>query len=273
MALRTTMLWILFLTSVVLGACARAPAAQPTPTPQVVLTPIPTPTPTPSPVPTQLVLSTPTPTPTLTPSPVPPQLVLPTPIPTSIPSQETSPGTALGIVRLVIAPGTEARYRVREQLARLNFPSDAVGTTQQVTGAIVLAGDTLTLQEGSRITVDLRTLRSDESRRDRYIQDNTLETRLYPYAEFVPREVRGLSGSLPTQGEATFQVSGDMTIHGTTRSITWDVTATFSEKEVVGQAKTSFRFGDFNMAIPRVMAVLSVEDNIRLEVDFRLTRQ
>ncbi|MFN3974968.1 MAG: YceI family protein [Dehalococcoidia bacterium] len=158
-------------------------------------------------------------------------------------------------------------------MARLNFPSDAVGRTSQITGAIVLAGDTLALPESSRITVDLRTLQSDESRRDRYIQDNTLETRLYPYAEFLPTEVRGLSGSLPAQGEATFQVIGDMTIHGVTQRVTLDITATFSEGEVVGQARTSFRFGDFNMAIPRVMAVLSVEDHIRLEVDFRLTRQ
>lgn len=209
------------------------------------------------------------PTPTPTPTPVPTPIPTPTPTPTSLSSPTPSP---TGIVRLEIAPGTEARYRVKEQLARLNFPSDAVGTTQQVTGAIILRADTLAFQEGSRITVDLRTLKSDQSRRDSYIRDNTLETHQYPYAEFVPREVRGLSGSLPTQGQVLFQIIGDMTVHGVTRSIAWDVTATFGEKEIVGQAKTSFRFEDFNMTIPRVMAVLSVEDNIRLEMDFRLLR-
>src|SRR5829696_2544456 len=40
--------------------------------------------------------------------------------------------------RLEIAEGTKARYKVREQLAGISFPSDAVGTTESVTGVIVL---------------------------------------------------------------------------------------------------------------------------------------
>src|ERR1051325_10373757 len=40
-------------------------------------------------------------------------------------------------IRLVLAPdGTEARYRVREQLAELSLPSDAVGVTHDVTGRL-----------------------------------------------------------------------------------------------------------------------------------------
>ncbi|MCS7207760.1 MAG: YceI family protein [Dehalococcoidia bacterium] len=156
---------------------------------------------------------------------------------------------------------------------RLPFPTDAVGTTQAVTGAILVDPMTLTVHEGSKFTVDLRTLQSDESRRDRFIQQNTLETHRYPYAEFVPRRVLGLAGPLPTQGTARFQIEGDMTVHGVTRTVVWDVEATFSPTGVQAQAKTAFRFGDFQMEIPRVMAVLSVEDNIRLEVDLRLERK
>ena len=58
--------------------------------------------------------------------------------------------------------------------------------------------------EGSEITVDLTTLRSDESRWDRFIRQRTLETARFPQAVFVPREVRSLPKPLPTSGEATF---------------------------------------------------------------------
>jgi len=174
---------------------------------------------------------------------------------------------------LQVIPGTEARFRVREQLAELNFPNDAVGATQQVEGAITLDQSNAIVVADSRLVVDLRTLRSDDNRRDRYINRRTLETDRYPLAEFAPREVAGLPAAWPRSGEAQFQVVGDMTIHGATRPLTWNVSASFGDQEVVGLATTSFHFSDFNLAIPKVFLVLSVEDNIGLEVDFRLRRR
>lgn len=178
-----------------------------------------------------------------------------------------------GTIRLVIAEGSEARYRVKEQLANRSLPSEAVGATQAVTGAIVVRPDGTIVRDQSKVVVDLRTLRSDESRRDNYIKQNTLHTNQFPLAEFVPTEARGLPSTLPASGEATFQLVGDMTIHGVTRPVTWDVTARLASDEVTGSAKTSFKFGDFGMTVPRVMVVLSVEDNIWVEVDFKVVRQ
>ncbi len=152
----------------------------------------------------------------------------------------------------------------------MNFPTDAVGTTQQAQGAIALDQNNSVVVADSKLVVDLRTLQSDEGRRDSYIRQNTLITSLYPTAEFVPRQLAGLPAPLPKSGVAHFQVIGDMTIHGVTRPLTWDVNASFDNLEVSGRASTSFKFEDFNMTIPRVFLVLSVEDTIRLEIDFRL---
>src|SRR5215216_6262618 len=45
-------------------------------------------------------------------------------------------------LRFVIAPeGNEARYRVREQLAGVDLPSDAVGVTKGVSGQILVESD------------------------------------------------------------------------------------------------------------------------------------
>jgi polyisoprenoid-binding protein YceI len=176
------------------------------------------------------------------------------------------------VVFRVVPDQSEARYRVREQLANLQFPSDAVGRTRAITGTVAFAGDGSIVSSASKLTVDLTTLQSNEQRRDNFIKSNTLEVSRYPTAEFVPREARGLPWPLPASGEATFQLVGDMTIHGTTRPVTWDVTAKFAGDRVTGTATTSFKFGDFNMQVPRVAVVLSVEDNIRLEVDFTFAR-
>jgi polyisoprenoid-binding protein YceI len=176
------------------------------------------------------------------------------------------------VVFRVVPDQSEARYRVREQLANLQFPSDAVGRTKAISGTVAFASDGSIVSSASKLTVDLTTLQSNEQRRDNFIKSNTLEVSRYPAAEFVPREARGLPWPLPASGEATFQLVGDMTIHGTTRPVTWDVTAKFAGDQVTGTATTSFKFGDFNMQVPRVAVVLSVEDNIRLEVDFTFAR-
>jgi hypothetical protein len=57
-----------------------------------------------------------------------------------------------------------------------------------------------------------------------------------------------------------------------TRRVTWEATATFNGLDVNVQAKTAFRFADFDLTIPRVSSVLSVEDNIRLETELMLRR-
>jgi polyisoprenoid-binding protein YceI len=73
---------------------------------------------------------------------------------------------------------------------------------------------------------------------------------------------------LPAEGEVTFQIVGDMTLHGVTRPLTWDASAQFEGDSVSGQARTSFTFDEFDMDVPSVSVVLSVENDIRLEIDF-----
>jgi polyisoprenoid-binding protein YceI len=172
----------------------------------------------------------------------------------------------------VVAERSEARYRVREQLVGVSFPNDAVGVTGAVDGAIALDAQGRVLPGDSRFTVDLRTLRSDEPRRDNYVRRNTLETDRYPRAVFVPTEVRGLRVPLPAAGTVPFELVGDLTVRDVTRRITWDATASFAGPDVSVRARTAFRFEDFGLRVPRVSVVLSVEDTIRLETDVLLRR-
>ncbi len=174
-----------------------------------------------------------------------------------------------GAVRYTLVEG-EVRYRVREQLLGQALPSDAVGSTRAVQGGIALDAEGRLLAGDSKFTVDLRTLRSNESRRDNYIQGTPLETRRFPLAEFVPAQVVGLASLQAPTAEVQFQLLGDLTVHGVTRSVTWQVTLRPASPDLVGTTSTTFALTDFSMRVPRVGPVLSTEDRVTLELDFRL---
>lgn len=177
-------------------------------------------------------------------------------------------------VTFTLAPdGNEVRYKVREQLANLNFPTDAVGSTSAVTGALAFRPDGSLDTAASRFTVDLRTLKSDRDRRDHYIQVRTLQTDSFPDAVLVPTAVRGLSWPLPTAGSDTFELDGRFTAHGVTRPTVWRVALDAKDGDYTGLATTAFTFADFGMTRPRLMFLLSVADTIRLEYSFHLIRE
>ncbi|MGH2499333.1 MAG: YceI family protein, partial [Candidatus Limnocylindria bacterium] len=163
---------------------------------------------------------------------------------------------------------SKVTVRVNEQLANVSAPNDAVLSTNAVSGAFELRADG-TFTADSKITVDLTTLRSDRSQRDDFIRSNTLETDRFPKAEFAPTRTAGLALPLPASGEFTFALTGKMTIHGVEKETTFDVTAKRAGGELTATATAnpSFVFGDFGMEQPRVLSVLSVQDEIRLEVE------
>lgn len=177
-----------------------------------------------------------------------------------------APAPAGALSFQIVTADSSATFRVREQLAGRELPNDAVGTSSAVSGQLVLRPDGTPVRESSRITVDLRQLQSDSGQRDRFIKSNTLSTDRFPTADFVPVRSAGLPTPLPATGEVTFRLVGPMTVRGVEREVTWDVTAQRTEAGFTGTATTSLKFGDFNLNQPRVPLVLSITDDIRLEV-------
>jgi polyisoprenoid-binding protein YceI len=183
-------------------------------------------------------------------------------------------GPAAAGLRFVVAPmGNEARYRIREQLVRVDLPNDAIGRTSEVGGRIVVTTAGQILPTESKFVIGVGSLKSDRDRRDGFVRRNVLETDRYPTVEFVPTAFRGLPQTLPTSGSHTFDVIGNLTVKGVTRATTWRVKAEAKNGQVTGSAATAFTFSDFNIEQPRVPIVLSVADTIKLEYDFMLVQQ
>jgi polyisoprenoid-binding protein YceI len=211
----------------------------------------------------------PTAAPTMPPAPT----TAPTLAPTAT-QPPTAAATAAQGVRLVVdGAQSEARYRAREQLLGRNLPSDAIGTSKTVSGRIVLGASGEPLPEQSQITVDLTALQSDERRRDNFIKQDTLQTSRFPSATFVAREVEGLPTPMPTSGDVAFKLSGDLTVHGVTRPVTWQVTATFTDTAVSGTATTKVNISDYGMTPPKAGPVLSIDDGLTLELAFAASRE
>lgn len=194
------------------------------------------------------------------------------PGPVSVPPQ--TKGANVGGLRFVVAPmGNEVRYRIREQLVRVDLPNDAIGKTADITGAIVLTAGGQIIPAKSKFVASVGSLKSDRDRRDGFVRRNVLETDQYPTVDFTPTAFRGLPATLPTSGSHTFAVIGNLTVRGVTKPTTWRVKAAAKNGQVTGTASTAFTFSDFNIDQPRVPIVLSVADTIKLEYDFTLVRQ
>jgi polyisoprenoid-binding protein YceI len=168
---------------------------------------------------------------------------------------------------------SKATIRVREQLVGVSLPSDAVLTATGAKGSFELNADG-TFSAGSKITFELTTLSSDERDRDNFIKNDTLQVRQFPTAEFVPTKTSGLTLPLAASGTFTFTLTGDMTIKGKTKEVTFDVTAKRdgSDLTATATANPSWKFGDFGMRAPSVpFRVLSVTDEIRAAIDIVAT--
>lgn len=173
--------------------------------------------------------------------------------------------------RLVIEqPGNEARYRVRERLVGKELDNDAVGVTQAVSGELAFDAEGGLIPEGSKITIDVTGLTSDQARRDRYVRERLLETPKFGTVVFEPTAVRGAPKTLPTSGSTSFSLLGNLTVKGVTRPTTWHVQAKFAPAGVTGSASTAFTFAEFTLVQPRVPVLLSVSDTIKLEYDFNM---
>ena len=168
---------------------------------------------------------------------------------------------------------SKATVRVREQLVGVNLPSDAVLVATGATGTFQLKDDG-SFSSDAKISFDLTTLASDNRNRDDFIKSDTLQTRQFPKAEFVPTKTTGLTLPMPESGEFTFKLTGQMTIKGKTKEVTLDVQAkrTGNELTATATAAPAWKFADFGMTAPSVpFRVVSIVDEIRVVVDLVAT--
>ncbi|MQG19294.1 MAG: YceI family protein [SAR202 cluster bacterium] len=162
-----------------------------------------------------------------------------------------------------------ARYIVNEQLVKLPSPNDAIGSTKEIEGKIVLSENgQISSDFNSFFDVNMLSLKSDSTRRDNYLKRNSLESNKFPIASFNITKINNLPFPAPTNQNLDFEIVGILTIRDISKEITWDVSGKFDGTKLTGLAKTEFNFGFFEIDIPKVFVVVSVKDLIQLEIEF-----
>lgn len=182
----------------------------------------------------------------------PPPLSLDDPATTGAPGQAGEAAVAgSGAIAGTWVPttGSQAGYRVKEVL--FGQSADAVGRTDQVSGSMTISAadgaDTVTAVE---LSVDMTSVTSDQGRRDNQFRGRIMETSQYPTATFELTQPIAL-GDVP--GDTTpvdVKATGDLTLHGVTRSVDADLSARRNGTNIEVSGSIPITFADYSIPNP-----------------------
>src|SRR6202521_1656021 len=148
----------------------------------------------------------------------PQKLALSSPTPSATGST-ASPAASPGAGTWTVGSGSVAGYRVREQLASLPAPSDAVGRTSAIKGTLSLTqsagNDSVT---AASFSVDVSTLTSDRAMRDQRLHQQGLESDRFPTATFQLMSPIALPATAGNGQAIHVSATGALTIHGVTKT-------------------------------------------------------
>jgi polyisoprenoid-binding protein YceI len=150
-------------------------------------------------------------------------------------------------------------YRVKEVL--FGQDTEGVGRTNAVTGALVIAGTTIST---ATFTVDMTTLESDDSRRDGQFNGRIMDTSTHPTATFTLTEPIDL-GAVPADLEpVTATAVGELTLRGTTKQVTMELSAQRNGASIEVNGSYEIVFADWGIDNPSFGAI-TTEDRGMLE--------
>ena len=187
----------------------------------------------------------------------------PTDSPPTLAPFSRSTGEVDGI-RFVVGTGSEATFSVDEELARVTVPNyEAVMRTDELSGEIRLDGG------DSLITVGLQGMTSDEPFRDRYVRSRMFPNQ--PTAEVAFGDLTPLPDGFADGDETTSEVQGTLRINGMEVPLTFAVAARDDGDRVHVLGRSSFMWDDIGEPVPTARSVVSVGDEVRVEVLLALT--
>lgn len=180
-------------------------------------------------------------------------------------------GTVARAEKFFIAGAPETDSVIFESDAKLEFIE---GTTNAIVGVIDFDPSKTQLPCSGHLRVDAKTLKTGIEMRDEHMRERHLHTEQFPFIEFVLKSVEGLPAQLEAGATQKFQLSGDFTVHGTTKTITAPgavqlVSAGGSDKlkAMIVSATFEIKLDDYGVPRPK-MLLLKLAETIRIRVRF-----
>lgn len=169
----------------------------------------------------------------------------------------------------IVSEESEARFSVFE-----TFPlGTAIGRTNQVAGDIIVNFNNPSNSQIGEIRINVRTLKTDDPDRDRSIRCCVLLSAqdIYEFADFVPTAITGLPDRVQVGERVSFQVTGNLTLRGITRPVTFTVSLTLtSPSEIRAVADATVNRSDFGILnnSENGFDYHGVEESVSLSFDF-----
>lgn len=163
-----------------------------------------------------------------------------------------------------IAADSSAGYRVDEVLNGADVT--VAGTTDQVTGSVVITGGDLA---DADVTVDVASITTDTARRDSYFRDNVMDVATNPTAVFSvtePADLPELTGT-----PVTVPVTGELTLAGETRPVQTEISVVRTADGVDVSGAVPVSFGDYGIEAPN-LGFVRVDDQGQVEFFLHLTK-
>jgi polyisoprenoid-binding protein YceI len=185
-------------------------------------------------------------------------------------STTASPASGKGGVdgTWTVASGSIAQYRVHEIL--FGQSNEATGSTSAISGSLTVRGAEVV--SGS-FTVDMTTVKSDKERRDAQFNGRIMDTSTYPTATFELTQPIAFGAVPPPGSVQTKTATGKLTLHGTTRTVTFTVRC---ERNANGTAEVNgsipIVFADYNIANPS-FGPITTDDHGTLEFTLNLRHE
>ena len=156
-----------------------------------------------------------------------------------------------------IGSGSQLGYRVVEEL--FGQKTDGVGRTSKVTGSLTLDGSTV---PAATFTVDMNSLKSDDARRDRKFTGEIMNTDKFPTSTFTLTAPIDL-GTVPADGkQITVSATGNLTLRGVTKPVTFDVTAKRTGASIGVSGAIDVKFADYSIDNPSNAAVTTQDHGL-----------
>jgi polyisoprenoid-binding protein YceI len=172
--------------------------------------------------------------------------------------QTVSSGPAAGT--WTVASGSVVGYRVKEVLAGQS--QTAVGRTSSVTGHLTI---TATTAAAATFTVPMSTIKSDESQRDVQFDGRIMDVATYPTGTFTLTRPIDLAPLPATGAVRTYRATGNLTLHGHTRSVTFPLTAERSATTIKISGSIPVAFADWDIPNPSFGSFVTTQNHGLLE--------
>ena len=175
--------------------------------------------------------------------------------------------TSVGEFSFENSTGTFVGFRVEEELSGIGSTT-AVGRTPEVSGTMTIDGTKLT---ETTIEADMTAITTNNSRRDGPTRE-ALGTREFPSATFTLTAPIDLGDAASSGEKTTVTATGDLTVHGVTKSVQIPLEAQLVGDTIVVVGSLDVVFSDYGITAPTAPIVLSVDDHGKVELQLFFRR-